>query len=348
MARIISVAKALPPYEVTQAEAEEFARQHFGSHVHDVERLLPVFKSSRIRTRRFCVPPDWFLCPRTFQEKNDTYLIWAQRLGEVAVTKCLENAAVSPREIDHLIFISTTGMATPSLDARLINALKMRADVTRVPVWGLGCVGGAAGLSMAADHIKAYPKSKVLVVAVELCGLTFQFNDYSKSNFVATALFADGAAAVLLSGDGHGPEIVASQSTTWYDSLDVMGWNVLNEGLQVVFARAIPSIVAKYARQNFTDFLTKHGLALDDLDYFLIHPGGARVIDAYREALSLNSNMLKLSEDILAENGNMSSVTVLYILEKFLKDRANGNGNYGIISSLGPGFSSQTLLFRSS
>jgi alkylresorcinol/alkylpyrone synthase len=348
MARIVSAARALPPFEVTQEQAKDFARHHFGRRLKDVERLLPVFSSSRIASRRFCVPAEWFISPKSFQEKNDTYIKWALKLSEEAAVKCLDNAGLSPQEVDHIIFVSTTGLATPSIDARLINSLKMRSDITRVPVWGLGCVGGAAGLSMAARHIKAYPQSRVLLVAVELCGLTFQFDDFGKSNLVATALFGDGAAAVLLSSDGEGPEIVDSQSTIWYDSLYVMGWNILNEGMQVVFAKAIPAIVAKHARANISRFIAQHNLTLENLKHFLIHPGGAKVVDAYREALGVNCNGLRMSEEILRENGNMSSVTVLYILERFLSEGAGGDGDYGIISALGPGFSSETLLFRSS
>ena len=203
------------------------------------------------------------------------------------------------------------------------------------------------GLSRASELIAAEPEAKVLLVAVELCGLTFQFDDWGKSNLVATALFGDGAAAVILSGEGDGPEILGTQSTTWPDSLDVMGWNILNEGMQVVFARAIPTIVRERARQNFNDFLASHNVSLADITHFLIHPGGAKVIEAYKEALCLGSNQLRLSEEVLRDHGNMSSATVLYILERFLREKNNGDKSLGLISALGPGFSSELILFKS-
>jgi alkylresorcinol/alkylpyrone synthase len=326
--------------------AREYARSHFQSKFHDVERLLDVFDHSRIDARHFCVPPEWFMAGKSFQEKNDTYIEQACKLSEHAIRNCLESADLDPRDIDRMIFVSTTGLATPSIDARLINILKMRSDIRRLPVWGLGCVGGAAGLSLARDYLQAFPRSKVLLVAVELCSLTFQSGDLGKSSFVATALFGDGAAAVQLSGEGVGPEILATRSTIWPDSLDVMGWNVLNEGMQVVFSRAIPTIVLKYANENISSFLKDNGLKINDVEYFLIHPRGARVIDAYIKALSIDSGKLRIAAEILREYGNMSSVTILYILDQFLKSDDKRPGAYGIMTALGPGFSSELLLFK--
>ncbi len=346
MARIVSAGIAVPPTNATQLDAVEFARHHFSPNFADIDRLLAVYKSSRVETRQFCVPKEWFYSPHDLEEKNNTYIEWACRLGAEAAMKCFDKAVVFPEEIDHVIFVSITGFATPSIDARLANILKLRSDITRVPVWGLGCAGGANGLAMAYDYIKAYPKSKVLLVAVELCGLTFQFGDLSKNNLVATALFGDGAAAVLLDGAEGGPEIIDTKSTLWPDSLDVMGWNILNEGMQVVFAKAIPSIVSKYARENIESFIARHNLTLDDISYFLFHPGGAKVLDAYREALCLGPDALALSEAVLREHGNMSSVTILYILERFLRSEYKRPGAWGLFGALGPGFSSQSLLFK--
>jgi alkylresorcinol/alkylpyrone synthase len=347
MPKIIAAATAIPPHNIPQEFAAEYALRHFQSQFPDIERLLPVFKSSRVESRQFCVPPEWFMTPKSFAEKNNTYIEWATRLGADSASKCMEKAGLRPDEIDHIIFVSTTGLATPSIDARLINILNLRADIKRTPIWGLGCVGGVMGLSRAADYVRAYPESRVLLVAVELCGPTFQFNDRSKSNLVATALFGDGAAAVIISGDGDGPEILGSQSTTWPDSLDIMGWNFLDEGMQVVFARAIPSIVSKYTLQSTLKFLAGFGLALEDIRHFLIHPGGAKVIDAYKSALCFDSDRLALSEGILREHGNMSSVTILYILERFLGLKKNMTGGYGIMTALGPGFSSELILLKS-
>jgi alkylresorcinol/alkylpyrone synthase len=346
MARVISSAKAIPPYNVKQSLAADFARQHFGPKYRDIERLMGIFESSRIEQRQFCVPPEWFFSAKTFQEKNDTYIRSATNLGEEAARACLESGGVAPGDVDQIIFVSTTGLATPSIDARLINLLGLRSDIKRLPIWGLGCVGGAAGLALAHDQIKAYPDSKVLLVAIELCGLTFQFDDFGKSNLVAMALFADGAAAVLLGNDGVGPEIIDARCITWPDSLDIMGWNVLNEGFQVVFARAIPSIVRTRVKENVESFLAPHGLDVGSIEHFLFHPGGAKVIDAYKEAFHLAPDALCLTEAVLRNHGNMSAVTVLYILDEFLKLPNGKSGAYGLLTALGPGFTAQNILFR--
>ena len=308
--------------------------------------ILAVFDNSGIDSRYFCVPPEWFSSEKSFSEKNQTYIDWACKLGSQASVECLNRAGISANDIDHIIYVSTTGLATPSIDARLINILNLRQDITRTPIWGLGCLGGAAGLSRATDYVKAFPDSNVLLVVVELCGLTFLFNDFSKSNFIATALFADGAAAVLLSGSGAGPEIVDTQSQIWPDSLDIMGWNFMDEGLQVIFSKSIPDIVNKFTYDQMTAFLSKHGLGLADMEYFLIHPGGSKVIESYRQALHLDSNELTLAEGILREYGNMSAVTVLYILDRYLRESYRKDSNYGLLTALGPGFSSETLLLK--
>lgn len=347
MVKIISAAIAVPPYRVTQRQAREFAAVHFSSKIKNIEKLLPVFDNARIESRNFCVPPGWFLSEKSFSQKNQVYIEWACKLGGQAAEDCLESADISPGEVDSIIFVSTTGLATPSIDARLVNSLKMRHDIRRTPVWGLGCVGGAVGLSLATDYIRAYPDSKVLLVAVELCGLTFLFNDYSLSNLIAVALFGDGAAAVLLSGEGTGLQIVDRQSTIWPDSLDVMGWNFSDEGLQVVFSKSIPSIVNRYAYDSLACFISKHKLTLSDIGFYLIHPGGAKVIDAYRNSLGLTSDELRLGEEILRDYGNMSSVTVLYMLDRMLRTCKISGLQHGLLTALGPGFSSESLLLRS-
>lgn len=345
MTKIVATEIAVPPHKVPRSVAEDYAREHFGLHIPELEKYLPIFLNTGIDTRYFCVPPEWFLSSKSLSEKNRTYIEWATRLGHQAATACLNSAGVDPGKIDNIIFVSTTGMATPTIDARLINTLKLRQDIRRTPVWGLGCVGGAAGLIMAHDYLKAFPDASVLLVAVELCSLTFLFNDYTVSNLVATSLFADGAVAVLLTGEGDGPEIFASHSQTWPDSLDVMGWNFLDEGLQVVFSKSIPGIVRKYIYGDISGFLAEYELSLHDIDNYLIHPGGAKVLEAYQKALGLNPEHLDYSEYIIKNYGNMSSVTVLYILDRFIKTN-NHIGKYGLLTALGPGFTSESLLFR--
>jgi alkylresorcinol/alkylpyrone synthase len=349
MARIASLATVVPPHRIAQEEAREFAARSFHRAYPDIQRRLGIFENARIKSRYFCMPREWFSSEKTFLEKNTAYIEWACRLGEEAARKCLEEAGVKPGEVDCLLFISTTGLATPSIDARLINHLGMSPHTRRSPVWGLGCAGGAAGLSQAYHYVQGNPKAKVLLVAVELCGLTFQFGDKSLANLTATALFGDGAAAVLVAGEEtglDGAEIVGSQSTLWPDTYDVMGWNFMNEGMQVVFAKSIPDIIRRHMRQNVEEFLAQQGLSLPDITHFILHPGGAKVLDAYQEVFGLTPERLRHSAEVLAEYGNMSSPTVLFVLERFMKERNGRPKAYGLLTAVGPGFSSENLLLR--
>ena len=349
MPRIAAVATGLPPYKITQADARAFAASHFRSQRRDIDRLLPVFDHSGIETRHLCVPPDWFVTPRTFAEKNALYIEWSTRLGEQVTRACLERSGISPEKINHIIFVSTTGLATPSIDSRLINVLGLDSHVRRTPIWGLGCAGGAAGLSHAYRAALADPHAVVMLVTVELCGLTFHFGDFSKSNFIATALFADGAAGVLVTGDevnASGPEILGAQSRIWPDSLDVMGWNFDSVGMQVVFSHAIPAIVREKTRSNIDEFLQTFGLVFNQVRHLIPHPGGAKVMDAYEEALGLDDHRLGAARLVLRDHGNMSAPTVLFVLEKTLSNGSVKAGDYAVLTALGPGFSSENVLLR--
>ncbi len=348
MPRIISAAPVVPQYKLTQDQARDFVATHFSESELPLEHLLAVFTNSGIEERYFAVPVDWYENERSFLEKNEVYIKSATELGAEAALAGLRAARLQPSDVDYLIFVSTTGLATPSIDARLINVLGLRPDIHRTPIWGLGCAGGAAGLSHAFRYLKGYPDRTVLLVAVELCGLTFQQNDFSKSNFIATALFGDGAAAVLLGGDeveADGVEILDTHSTFWPASLDVMGWNFMNSGMQVVFSRSIPRIVEEKARANFEDFLAKHSLALADIKHFILHPGGMKVLQAYQRALQLPDGMLESCREMLRLYGNMSSVSVLFVLHHQMT-LYGGSREYGLISALGPGFCAENLLVR--
>jgi alkylresorcinol/alkylpyrone synthase len=349
MSRIVSVGTAVPPHRITQAEVRTFAAGFFGSTYPDIERLLGLFDHTEIETRHICNPPEWYTRPRTFVEKNRAYIDWALRLGADAIETCLKKVQVRPEQIDCLIFVSTTGLATPSMDARLIGHLGFGVHTRRTPIWGLGCAGGVAGVAHAHHHLLGHPESLALVVSVELCSLTFNFGDKSKSNLVATALFGDGAAAVLIAGeDSHlpGPEIVDTRTTLWPDSLGVMGWNFETEGMQVVFSRAIPSIVHELGADNLREFVADNGLTLADVDRLITHPGGAKVIQAYEEALTLTNSKLDGARTILRNYGNMSSASVLFVLEHELRKRKPPENAWGLMSALGPGFSSELALLR--
>jgi alkylresorcinol/alkylpyrone synthase len=343
--RVLSAATAVPPHRVEQREIKEFARRLFAGKFRDLDRLLPIFDNGQIGARHFCRPLEWFGREWSFPERNALYVEHALELSEKAARRCLDRAGVEPEEVGALFFVSTTGISTPSLDAKLLFELGLSPNLKRVPVWGLGCAGGAAGVARAADHARAYPDELVLVVAVELCGLTFQVGDLSKSNLVAASLFADGAAAVLL-GPEEGPEILGSHSTTWPNTGDVMGWDLVETGLKVRFAKSVPQIVRTRTRATVEEACEKHGILPEDLRHLVVHPGGAKVIEAYEEALGLEPGSLDLPREILRNYGNMSSVSVLFVLEHFLEAYPAGSGEHGAISALGPGFSAEHVLFR--
>lgn len=325
----------------------------FAADVPHLERLLTIFENGGIVSRRFCMPLEWYAVPHSAEEKHLRFVEHATELAERAAADCLARAGRAPGDIDHIVFVTTTGLATPSIDAHLYNRLGMRPDVKRSPLWGLGCAGGAAGLSRAAEYVTAFPSHRCLLVAVELCSLTFIRDDASKSNLVATSLFADGAAAALVEGseasqDGRpGPRIVSTRSTIWPDTLDVMGWNVTNDGLQVVFSKDIPTIVRSEMRGAVEQLLQPEGVDPDAVAHYVLHPGGEKVLRAYEEALSLPDGRLGAAERVLRRCGNMSSCTVLFVLDELLRSPVPPRaGEIGIAGALGPGFSSELLLLH--
>lgn len=347
MPRIQAVATAVPSTRIDQESAVAFARQIFAEHIPDLERLLPLFTNSCVQTRYFAAPQDWFFTDHDLAERSALYVREATRLSAEAASKALTKAELVPKDVDYIIYVNTTGLATPSIDARLINTMRLRSDVRRTPIWGLGCAGGAAGLSHAHHYALAHPEARILVVATELCGLTFLPGDTSKSNLVATALFGDGAAAAVVVGnacEGPGLDVLGTCSRFYADSLDVMGWSVLQQGLQVVFAQRIPEIVEKTAAEDIGGFLAGHDLKIADINAFLLHPGGTKVMEAYEKALALEPTQLALTRGILRDYGNMSSATVFFVLERYLGEWGTGNGGYGLVSALGPGFCSESLL----
>jgi len=282
MAYIVAVGTSVPPYPMNQREVRDFSRNLFARSLPEIDRLLPVFENTGIDRRYFSKPRAWFEKDHTFEEKNQAFVEMACRLGKEAIEQCLSRSGVSVHEIDHLIFVSTTGLATPSIDAHLIQQLGMKPHVHRTPIWGLGCAGGVVGLARAYDVAQADPSRKVLMVAVECCSLTFRRKDLSKRNLVATSLFADGAAAVLVVGDQvmenqsfAGPEIVGSMSTIFPSSLDVMGWEVAEDGLQVVFSKDIPSIVRKHINPLVRKFVDQQQIRFHEIEAYITHPGGA-------------------------------------------------------------------------
>ncbi|MCA1063124.1 3-oxoacyl-[acyl-carrier-protein] synthase III C-terminal domain-containing protein [Rossellomorea sp. AcN35-11] len=354
MPKIVSVETEIPPVKITQKEAAAFAERLFSTSFKNIGRLLTVFENGEIDSRYFVKDIDWFSKDHTFQEKNEEFIHHAVELGSRAVKKSLASHQLGLNDIDAIITISTSGLATPSLEARIMNQLPFSSHVKRIPIWGLGCAGGASGLSRAYEYCLAFPKANVLVLSIELCSLTFQHGDRSKSNLIGTSLFADGVACAVVCGDQSPiltgithplPSIFATQSTLLQDSLDVMGWEVKNNGLYVVFSKDIPTLVKNWLRPNVEGFINENGIQLQDIKHFVAHPGGKKVIEAYQESLGMDERMMSESMKVLKRYGNMSSVTILYVLKEFLNKGCNP-GDIGLGTALGPGFSSELLLMR--
>ncbi len=312
------------------------ATRLFASAGDEVKHLLPVFENAGIETRYSCVPIEWYDEDAGWKERNRIYLDNAVALLEQVTRACLDQAALPAEAIDAIVVVSTTGIATPSLDALLMERLGLRRDVQRLPIFGLGCAGGVLGLARAGALARAAPDSRVLFLVVELCALCFRKDDFSKSNIVATALFGDGAAGMILSSDGEGPRIGPAGEHTWPQSLDIMGWSVEENGLKALFSRDIPALVRGKLRSAAESFLARNGLSLDDID-----PGGAKVLTALETAFGLADGTLVEGRRVLKDYGNMSAATVFFVLERVLRHRIRRRM---LLSALGPGFTAGFLV----
>jgi alkylresorcinol/alkylpyrone synthase len=341
---LLSVATAVPPYVLRQSDVAEAAGAVFSARYAEFGRLALVFESSGIVTRHAARPIDWYLQPLGWPERTAVYLEAAQALFVEAAVKALTAAGLGADEVDTVVTISSTGVATPSLEARALTALGFRTDVSRVPVFGLGCAGGVSGFSIAARLAQARPGTNVLLVAVELCTLLFRMDELTKANIVATALFADGAAACVLRAGSEGLATVeATGEHTWPDTLDIMGWNADPQGLGVIFAQAIPRFARDKVGPAITSILAKSGYRMGDVDRFVCHPGGRKVITALEGALSLNQGTLDYEREVLASHGNMSAPTVLFVLERVI---AAGLPERILLNAMGPGFTSSCAMLK--
>jgi alkylresorcinol/alkylpyrone synthase len=343
---VLAVATSVPPFRLDQSDVVRRIALVLGPRSEEVTRMLPMFGNTGIEHRYSCVPIDWYEGGHDWPERNRIYLESALSLLEAATRSALARAGRTAEQIDAIVVVSTTGIATPSLDALLMERMGLRRTIQRLPIFGLGCVGGVIGLARAATLAQARPGALVLFLVVELCALCFRRDDFSKSNIVATALFGDGAAAALLCSEGAGPRIVASGEYTWPDSLDVMGWDVTAEGFRAIFSRDIPELVSTQLHDVVVSFLAEHALTLHDIDRFICHPGGAKVLDALETAYKLTNGALADSREVLREYGNMSAATALFVLERAF---TNGQAAWSraLVSSLGPGFTAGfTMLER--
>jgi alkylresorcinol/alkylpyrone synthase len=343
-AHLLSLATATPPHVIEQPRAKEIGRRAFGGRAALFNRLSGVFDNAGIARRYLVAEPAWYEEPHGWAERNAVYLAAAEHLFEAAARDAVERSGLQPHEISGVVTVSTTGIATPSLEARVGPRLGLRSDVRRVPVFGLGCAGGVSGLALTARLAASDPGSNWLFVTVETCSISIRLDSDDPAAIVATALFGDGAAAaVLRSGDGGLAKVAASAEKMWPDTLGIMGWRVEDPGLGVVFDRAIPPFIEANLAEALGEMCVQLGIARDDIARFCCHPGGVKVIDAIETALELPQGELNLEREVLRDFGNMSAPTVLFVLERLM---AEGLPQRSIMTAFGPGFTCAGLLLE--
>jgi alkylresorcinol/alkylpyrone synthase len=346
---IRAVGRGLPPHYASQEQLISafralWARKHF-----HLERLEELHRAVSVSGRFLALPVDEYLPLVSFQQRNDAWIRCALELGEEVVRQALEKAGLTPRDVDHVFFVTVTGLAVPSMDALLANRLGFRADVKRTPIFGLGCVAGAAGLARAADYLRSFPHHTALVLSVELCSLTLQREDVSVPNIIASGLFGDGGACVVLQGGQVGPRgsrVVASRAVFYPETERIMGWDFVDTGFKVVLSAKVPQLVRDNVRANVDDFLSAQGLRRADIRHWVAHTGGPKVLQAFEESLELPRSALARSWASLNEVGNLSSASVLFVLGETLDSLEPQPGDWGVVMAMGPGFCAELVLLR--
>jgi len=346
--RILSAAQALPPHFVDQDTLLAAFRELWGQKHFNLERLEQLHKAVRVGGRHLALPLEEYRALESFAARNAAWTRAAERIGARAVENALRAADIAPEQVDHLFFVTVTGIATPSIDARLVEPLGLRSDVRRVPIFGLGCVAGAAGLARAADALRGAPGEVAVLLAVELCSLTLQREDLSIPNIIASGLFGDGAAAAVLDGGARrrGPRIAATRSVFYPGTERVMGWDVVESGFKVVLSPGVPALVRERLRADVDSFLGARGLRRADIAHFLCHTGGPKVLEAFEEALEVPREAMRRSWDSLQQVGNLSSASVLFVLSDLLASGEARPGDRGLLLAMGPGFCSELVLLE--
>lgn len=312
------------------------------------EEFVRFAHNSGVRARNLALPLDGYRRLAGFTEANEIFVDLAVQLSERALRRALDTAGIEPADVDIIFSTTVTGLAVPTLDARLAPRVGLRPDVKRVPLFGLGCVAGAAGVARMHDYLCAYPDQVAVLVAVELCSLTMQRDDLSMANLVASSLFGDGAAAVVAMGanrDCAGPRVLATRSRLYPDSENIMGWQIGSSGFKIVLSQEVPVIAEKYLGEDVQLFLAEFGLSTADISRWVCHPGGPRVIEAVEQVLALPPDALDRTRESLRENGNLSSVSVLDVLRATMADPPE-KGSLGMMVAMGPGFCSELVLLR--
>jgi alkylresorcinol/alkylpyrone synthase len=352
--KIASAASAFPKYYYTQKVLLEKLQDFWGARLKNPLTLARLHKNVTVDGRYLAIPAEEYLDIHTWGQANDIWIRVAQELGEQALCRALQNAGLETQDLGCLLFTTVTGVASPSIDGMLINRMGLPAHIRRTPIFGLGCVAGAAGIARASDYVRAYPKQAAALVSVELCSLTIQREDLSVANLISSGLFADGSAAVIVTGDEfetahpqiYGPSIVATRSIFYPDTEEMMGWNISEKGFRIILSTEVPNLMRENLGPDVDAFLADNGYKRSDLKSFVLHTGGPKVLDAAADSLGLHNGELDASWDCLRKVGNLSSASVLCVLEDVMKNRRPEPGTLGLLAAMGPGFCSELLLLR--
>jgi len=346
---IASAASAFPEHYYSQKFLLEQLQQYWGGQLKNPHTLARLHRNVAVEGRHLAMPYEKYYDLKTWGCANDVWIQVAQELGEQALGRALDQAGLEPGKIGALFFTSVTGISSPSIDALLVNRMGLSANIKRLPIFGLGCVAGAAGIARAADYVRAYPAQAAALVSVELCSLTIQRQDLSVANLISSGLFADGSAAVLVAGrelHATGPEILATRSVFYPDTEEMMGWKVSERGFNIVLSPEVPTLIRERLGHDVDAFLGDHGHRRSDIGSWVLHTGGPKVLEATAAALELHDGQLDASWDCLKKVGNLSSASVLVVLEDVMRNRRPEPGTLGILAAMGPGFCSELLLLK--
>ena len=347
--RIASAATALPKYRYDQQTILEALKFHWADKLEVPDMLDRLHARTGVETRSLALPIEAYPELKSWGEANQIWIDTACELGQTAIYHALTRAGLSVKDPAAIFFVSVSGVASPSIDAKLVNLMGLNRNIKRVPIFGLGCVAGAAGIARAADYVRAFPDQVALLLSVELCSLTIQRDDLSIANLISSGLFGDGAAAVIVAGDEcpcTGPRILATRSVFYPDTEDVMGWDIGERGFRIVLSKEVPNMVYRHLAGDIDAFLAEHDLRRGDIGAWVMHTGGPAILTATENALDLPDGALEASWDCLRRVGNLSSSSVLFVLEEFLERRKPAPGTYGLLAAMGPGFCSELILLQ--